>query len=100
MNRRATNARRNEEYTKKTFFLRAPSSLRAFVALLFFSSFACTTPHGGAPVVAKVHRDDMKSRIQFQRQITERKICTNDDAFHLLIAYSNQSDPCEGYDQR
>src|SRR3954466_4071797 len=79
----------------KRFFISVSLCLCVFVLIP-----GCTPPRAGAPVVAKVHGDDVRSRIQFQRQITDRRICTNDDAFHLVIAYGNQNDPCENYDQR
>ena len=60
----------------------------------------CATPRAGEPVVQSVKADGIRGRLAFQRQITERKICSNDDAFHLLIQYTNREDPCADYSAR
>jgi hypothetical protein len=65
-----------------------------------FVMLGCTAPRAGTPVTQDIKTDSVRGRIQYQRQITERRICSNDDAFHLLIQYVNQSDPCEAYPQR
>src|SRR4051794_16381454 len=67
---------------------------------LAISSIACQTPRAGAPLAQGVRGDDAVARLKFQRQIVDRRICSNDDAFHLLIQYANGQDPCGAYAER
>src|SRR4051794_32058631 len=62
----------------------------------------CATPRAGTPLTQGVAGNDMRSRLNYQRQITDRRICSNDDAFHLLIQFANDGnvDPCADYTQR
>src|SRR3954466_8698455 len=60
----------------------------------------CTLPRAGTPLAQDVRADDPMGKLKFQRQITQRRICSNDDAFHLLIQYANGEDPCEDYTAR
>src|SRR3954464_14689446 len=60
----------------------------------------CTLPRAGTPLAQDVRADDPMGKLKFQRQITQRRICSNDDAFHLLIEYANGDDPCADYAAR
>lgn len=60
----------------------------------------CTTPRAGTPLSQELHADQPLAKLKFQREITQRRICSNDDAFHLLIQYANGNDLCADYPAR
>jgi hypothetical protein len=75
--------------------------MRTAIAIMFLMLAGCVMPRAGAPLTQSVHGNDTRSRLMYQRQITDRRICGNDDAFHLLIQYTNQGvDPCGDYARR
>jgi hypothetical protein len=75
--------------------------MRRLGAIIFVClAIGCTTPRAGTPLAQNVRADDSLGRLKYQRQIVERRICSNDDAFHLLIQYTNGQDPCGDYTQR
>jgi len=60
----------------------------------------CQSAHISESVVAKYHGDDVGGQLDFWHELAERKLTSNDDAFHGLLLYLDNSDPSTSYDQR
>jgi hypothetical protein len=74
--------------------------LASFVVLITAACVGCAMPRTEAPVTQTVNVSDVRGRLTYQRTIADRPVCSNDDAFHLLIQYVNKTDPCETYQER
>ena len=78
--------------------------MRRISAIIFcylaMSTAGCATPRAGTPLAQDIRADDSLGRLKYQRKIVERRICSNDDAFHLLIQYANGEDSCASYGER
>jgi hypothetical protein len=73
---------------------------RALVILFLGAVVGCQPAHVTNPVAAKLSGDDMDAQMEFWHQLETRPITCNDDAFHGLILYLDQSDPNPDYVSR
>jgi hypothetical protein len=60
----------------------------------------CQAAHVPESVVAKFPGDDTAAQLDFWHGLAEEKLTSNDDAFHGLILYLDNTDPSANYDQR
>jgi hypothetical protein len=60
----------------------------------------CAAPQVGPPLTESTKTDTIVGRARYQRELSQRRVCTNDDAFHMLIDYVNDVDTCSDYEAR
>ena len=60
----------------------------------------CQAAHVPDSVVAKFPGDDAGAQLDFWHELAERKLTSNDDAFHGLLLYLDNTDPSANYAQR
>jgi hypothetical protein len=60
----------------------------------------CQTAHVSEPLTHTITGDDADAQLEFWHQLETRSVTCNDDAFHGLILYLDQSDPNTDYVSR
>jgi hypothetical protein len=60
----------------------------------------CQTAHIRNPVLAKYSGNDTDSQLNFWHELANRRLTSNDDAFHAVLLYADGTDNCTSYDQR
>lgn len=79
---------------------RSHAPLLLTMTLLASALVGCATPTAGPAVTQTIKTDTVLGRARYQRELAKRRICTNDDAFHMLIDYVNNVDACDDYADR
>jgi hypothetical protein len=73
----------------------------AFCLLMCLSLLGgCQAAHVPQTVVAAHSGDDAGAQLDFWHELAERKLTSNDDAFHGLLLYLDNTDPATSYSQR
>jgi hypothetical protein len=81
------------------FFLN--QGLVLLLAVICLSSLVgCQTAHVPDSAVSAFPGDDASAQLAFWHDLAERKLTSNDDAFHGLLLYLDSTDPSTSYDQR
>ena len=60
----------------------------------------CQAAHVPDSAISAFPGDDASSQLAFWHDLAERKLTSNDDAFHGLLLYLDSTDPSTSYDQR
>lgn len=60
----------------------------------------CQSAHVPDPLTHSVKGDDADAQLEFWHQLEQRPVTCNDDAFHGLLLYLDQSDPSTDYVSR
>jgi hypothetical protein len=63
-------------------------------------SCGCQSAHVAQPVTAKFSGDDVNSQLSFWHELANRRLTSNDDAFHGILLDLDGHDKCANYDQR
>jgi hypothetical protein len=72
--------------------------MTAMMLILLLTS--CESAHVAQPLTHTITGDDADAQLEFWHQLAEQPITCNDDAFHGLILYLDQSDPNTDYVSR
>jgi hypothetical protein len=78
------------------FFARGVLGL--FVLALFCTG--CQTAHVHNPVLAQYSGNDADSQMNFWHELANRRLTSNDDAFHAILLYTDGRDDAGTYDKR
>jgi hypothetical protein len=81
----------------------AHATLRATLLLVSISLpllCGCQAAHVPDSAVAAFPGDDAAAQLDFWHDLAERKLTSNDDAFHGLLLYMDSTDPSANYDRR
>jgi hypothetical protein len=71
------------------------------VVLACVASIAgCATPPTGVPLDPQFAKNDPESQIEFWHALPERKLVTNDEAFHALLLFVDGEDSAADYEGR
>jgi hypothetical protein len=79
---------------------RAAHATLLLAAACLFSIFGCQAAHVPDSTVAAHPGYDAAAQLDFWHDLAERKLTSNDDAFHGLLLYMDNTDPSTNYDQR
>lgn len=75
-------------------------TLRLFVICILTTATACQRSTVQNPLNTNYASDDVNESLNFWHDLADRNVVSNDEAFHALISFANQSDPNENYAQR
>lgn len=67
---------------------------------LFITLTACQRSIVQDPLNTNYPVEDVNESLNFWHSLADRNVVSNDEAFHALINFANQSDPNENYAQR
>jgi hypothetical protein len=83
----------------KTSYLRATTGL---VAIALAAAFVggCQTSHVAQPLTAKLSANDPDTQLEFWHTLAERRVASNDEAFHGLLLYLDGKDDSADYAAR
>ena len=70
------------------------------MAVLVSALAACQTARVAQPLTAELSGSDPASQMAFWHQLGERRIVSNDEAWHGLLLFVDGQDPADNYDQR
>src|SRR5579862_5116238 len=87
------------------------SCLRAFVVKSFFAPLAiiitsslaligCQSAQVAQPLTVKLSGNDADSQLEFWHELAERRVTSNDEAFHGLLLYLDNKDSSATYADR
>ena len=74
------------------------TSLHMSILLLAFAG--CRTVTVDQPLTDSLGGNDPKTQMDFWHTLAERRITSNDEAFHGLLLFLDEQDPAESYRQR
>src|SRR3954447_21960234 len=74
--------------------------MRTILLILTCLLMGCQAARVTQPLTRSVGGDDADAQLEFWHQLEQQPITCNDDAFHGLILYLDQSDPSADYVSR
>ena len=74
--------------------------MRKLLLILLAALAGCQSAHVAQPLTQTIKGDDMDAQLEFWHQLAERPMTSNDEAFHGLLLYLDQSDPNTDYVSR
>ena len=72
-------------------------NIRFSILLTLAALAGCQSAKVSEPLTAKLGGNDPDSQMEFWHQLAGRNICSNDEAFHGLILYLDQTDAANDY---
>ena len=76
------------------------TQMRMSLLILLACLVGCQSAHVSEPLTRTLSGDDADAQLEFWHQLETRPVTCNDDAFHGLILYLDQSDPNTDYVSR
>ena len=70
------------------------------VAGLALACLGCQSAHETKPLAAKLYANDTDAQLDFWHTLADRRLATNDEAFHGMLLYLDGNDPANSYVDR
>lgn len=76
------------------------SGIRALPLLALLAATGCGSAPMAQPLSAELSKDEPDAQMEFWHTLPDRRIASNDEAFHALLLFVDGSDPSGDYDGR